>query len=422
LDDISTTLILALLALLLLLSAFFSASETGMMALNRYRLRHLASQNNKDAQRVLALLQRPDRLIGIILLGNNFVNILASSLATLLALSWVGEVGVPLAALILTMVILICSEVAPKTYAALHPERVAFPASRVILPLLRIFYPLVWLINITGNGLLRMMGGMPKNNDNHQLNLEELRTVVAESPGSHQAMVLAVLDLEKVTVDDIMVPRHEIIGINLNDPINQIAEQLGTSAHTRMPVYRDNIDNVVGVLHMRKILRLFQQGEVSKEMLENAARESYFIPAGTPLHVQLLNFQRYKRRIGLVVNEYGDIQGLVTLEDILEEIVGEFTTDRDMFSRDIHPQADGSLLVDASITVRELNKAMQWDLPTDGPRTLNGLILDHLEIIPEGQISLRLKGYPVEIIQVANNVIKTVRINPAAWQPKAKAH
>jgi Mg2+/Co2+ transporter CorB len=422
LDDISTGLILGLLILLIFLSAFFSASETGMMALNRYRLRHLAAQNNRDAKRVLALLQRPDRLIGIILLGNNFVNILASSLATLLALKWMGEAGVPLAALILTMVILICSEVAPKTYAALHPENVAFPASRVILPLLRFFYPLVWLINVTGNGLLRLMGGLPNSGDGHKLNLEELRTVVAESPGSHQAMVLAVLDLEKVTVDDIMVPRQEIIGINLNDTISHITEQLGTSAHTRMPLYRDNIDNVVGLLHMRKILRLFQQGEVSKEMLENAARDTYFVPAGTPLHIQLLNFQRHKRRIGLVVNEYGDIQGLITLEDILEEIVGEFTTDRAMFSRDIHPQTDGSFLIDASITVRELNKAMQWDLPTDGPRTLNGLILEHLEIIPEGQISLRLKGYPVEIIQVANNVIKTVRIKPANWQPEAKTH
>ena len=414
--ELPTGLLLGLLLLLILLSGFFSASETGMMALNRYRLRHLAAQNHRAALRVSRLLDRPDRLIGVILLGNNFVNILASSLATVLAISWWGEGGIAIAAASLTLVILIFSEVAPKTLAALHPETIAYPASRIIAPLLTLTYPLVVAINFTANGLLRLFGLLPDFDAGRKLSSEELRSVVMHEAEhliskQHQEMLLAILDLQKVTVDDIMVPRHEIVGIDLDaGSALTLTEQLMGGSHTRLPVYRDSIDNVVGIIHMRKILHMFQRNEFSEEILLQAARDAYFIPQGTPLHVQLLNFQRHKHRIGLVVNEYGDIQGLVTLEDILEEIVGEFTTDRDTFSRDIHPQPDGSVLVDASITVRELNKTIGWELPTDGPKTLNGLILEHLESIPEGNVSLRLAGYALEIIHVASNSIRTVRI------------
>lgn len=423
-SEIPQGALLGILILLLLLSAFFSGSETGMMAINRYRLRHLAAKNHPAARRVLKLLERPDRLIGVILLGNNFVNILASSIATVLAIRWLGDSGIAIAAMTLTIVILIFSEVAPKTLAALHPERIAFPASLLIGPLLKILYPLVWLTNIIGNNLLRLFGVSVEKTNHGALDSEELRAVVHEAEGiipqKHQQMLLSILDLEKVSIEDIMVPRNEIVGIDLNSPLNEIQEQVINTHHTRVLLYEENIDNVLGIIHLRKLLS--RQGEgITKEGLRATARDAYFVPEGTPLNTQLLNFQRHKRRIGLVVNEYGDIQGLVTLEDILEEIVGEFTTTPDNFCHDIQHQDDGTLLVDASITVRELNRALKWHLPTDGPKTLNGLILEYLEAIPEAGTSLRLAGYPMEVVQVANNVVKTVRVHPALWQPQ-KAH
>lgn len=393
-----------------------------MMVINRYRLRHLAAKKHAGAQRVCELLERPDRLISVLLLGNNFVNILASSIGTVIAIEFMGEAGIAIAAAVLTVVILIFGEVTPKTLAALHPEQIAFPASVIIRPLLKLVYPLVWSLNWMSNGLLKIVGiSAEQNQDTHRLNSDELRTVVHEAEGiipkRHQQMLLGILDLETVTVEDIMIPRHEIIGIDLNDPLDVIVDQLATAQHTRLPLYRESIDNVIGMIHLRKLLRLFKHDEFSKEVLEKSAKELYFVPEGTPLNTQLLNFQRHKRRIGLVVNEYGDIQGLVTLEDILEEIVGEFTTNPDTLNHNIHRQDDSTLLVDASITVRELNRLMQWHLPTDGPKTLNGLILEYLEAIPEAGISLRLDGHPIEIVQIANNAIKMVRLHPNRWQP-----
>ncbi|WP_353572560.1 HlyC/CorC family transporter [Candidatus Albibeggiatoa sp. nov. BB20] len=424
-DGFHTGILLGILVFLIIASGFFSASETSMMAINRYRLRHLAAKNHKAAKRVCDLLEQPDRLIGVILLGNNFVNILASSIATVIAIDLMGEAGVPIAAALLTVVILIFSEVTPKTIAATNPERIAFPASLLIKPLLQLFYPLVWMLNIAGNGLLRLMGISQDNDDSHRLSSDELRTVVHEAEGiipkRHQQMLLSILDLEKVTVDDIMIPRHEIVGIDLNSPLDMIREQLAAAQHTRLPLYRENIDNVIGIIHLRKTVRLFEHEIISKEDLEKIAKDLYFVPEGTPLNTQLLNFQRHKRRIGLVVNEYGDIQGLVTLEDILEEIVGDFTTNpADVLTPDFHPLDDGSYLVDGSITVRELNRAMKWHLPTEGPKTLNGLILEYLEAIPESGISLRLDGYPMEIMQAGDRVVKTVRIYPNRWLPQKK--
>jgi len=425
LSSLQLSLLFGSLVFLILSSAFFSGSETSMMAINRYRLRHLAAQKHTGAMRVSRLLERPDRLIGVILLGNNFVNILASSIATVLAIELLGdELGIPIATLTLTVVILIFSEVTPKTIAALHPEKLAFPASFFIIPLLKLLYPLVWVTNMLSNNLLRLAGINVDNFDNQSLNSEELRSVVHEAEGiipkRHQQMLLGILDLERVTVEDIMVPRNEIIGLDLTAPIEVIAEQIANSQHTRLPLYREDIDNVVGIVHLRKLLRIFRNGELTRENLENMARDLYFVPEGTPLNTQLLNFQRHKRRIGLVVNEYGEIQGLVTLEDILEEVVGEFTTNPDALSSDIHPQEDGTYLVDGGITIRELNRIMQWQLPTEGPKTLNGLILDYLEVIPEAGTSLRLEGYPLEIVQMANNAVKTVRIHPQRWVPPAK--
>jgi len=425
LSDIGLGVLSGALVVLIVLSAFFSGSETGMMALNRYRLRHLAKHGHPGARRASALLERPDRLIGVILLGNNFVNILASSLATLIALQVIGEGGIAVAAGLLTLVILVFAEVAPKTLAALHPERIAFPASCVLGPLLKVLYPLVAAVNWLANGLLNLLGVAPRSIDAEQLSSDELRTVVNEAgamiSGRYRRMLVSILDLERVTVDDIMVPRSEINGIDLEDSRQAILEQLTTSPHTLLPLYRGDINDVIGILHMRKVVELLRRDEFDKELIAEYAEEPYFVPAGTPLSTQLLNFQRQRVRLGLVVDEYGDIQGLVTLEDILEEIVGEFTTDFAAASADIHPQEDGTYLVDASISIRDLNRTMSWELPSDGPKTLNGLILEYLESIPEPGTSVLIADYPIEIVQTSENAVRTARINPL-WRSRGRKY
>ncbi len=417
LNDIPIWVLLSILALLILLSAFFSGSETGLISLNRYRLRHMAKSGHAGALRASELLQRPDKLIGLILLGNNFVNILASAIATIIALRLLGDDGIMVATFLLTVVVLIFAEITPKTLAALHPERFAFPATLFLRPLQRVLYPLVWLINTIPNALLRLIGVSQEDMASHNISSEELRTVVNEAgamiPQRHQKMLLSILDLEKVTVEDIMVPRSEIIGLNLDDDWETIEKQIRTSQHTRLPVFRGDINNAQGFIHLRNVLALRRQKELSKEDLESLIRETYFVPEGTALNTQLLHFQHQRRRIGLVVDEYGDIQGLVTLDDILEEIVGEFTTDPAASSKDIHPQEDGTFLVDGSVNIRELNRIMHWDLPTDGPKTLNGMITEYLETIPEPGTSLLLEGYPIEILQTSSNTVKTVRIDPS---------
>jgi Mg2+/Co2+ transporter CorB len=368
------------------------------------------------------LLERPDRLIGLILLGNNFVNILASSIATILALRLYGEAGIAIAAGILTLVILIFSEVAPKTLAVLHPERFAFPATWVLSPLLKLLYPLVWLVNVAANSLLRLVGVDINQETNQALSSEELRLVVTEAgamiPRRHQMMLTNILDLEKATVDDIMVPRNELIGIDMGGEWDDILKQLTNAQHTRMPVFDGDINNIIGMIHVRNTLQLITQKETKKEDLERWIRSAYFVPEGTPLNKQLLHFQREKRRSGLVVDEYGDVQGLVTLEDILEEIVGEFTTDPTMHIKEVHRQTDGTFLVDGSASVRELNRVMHWKLPTKGPKTFSGLITEHMESIPEPGTSLLLAGYPVEIVQTKGNMVKTAQINPNFRRPK----
>ncbi|HFC53262.1 MAG TPA: HlyC/CorC family transporter [Gammaproteobacteria bacterium] len=415
-DEIPLTLLFVILGFLILLSGFFSGSETSLISLNRYRLRHLVKVKHPGAIRASRLLERTDRLIGLILLGNNFVNILASSIATIIALRLMGEAGIAVATGLLTLVILIFAEVTPKTLAALQPERFAFPATYVLQPLLRIFYPLVWAVNLLANGLLKLLRIPVESGSIQALSAEELRTVVNEAgamiPRRHQTMLLSILDMEKSSVEDIMVPRNEISGIDLEQEWSEIRRHLFDSQHTRLPVYRGVIDNIVGIVHARNILRLFLEHDLTRENFMEAIREPYFIPEGTPLNTQLLNFQRERRRIGLVVDEYGDILGLATLEDILEEIVGEFTTDPAHLMREMHPQKDGSWLVDGGTSIRTLNRALGWSLPTDGPKTLSGLIVEYLETIPEPGTSLRIAGHPMEIVQTASNTVKTVRIYP----------
>lgn len=403
------------LAFLILLSAFFSSSETGMMSLNRYRLRHLVKQKHRGAMRASRLLDRPDRLIGVILIGNNFVNILASAIATMIALRLMGEAGVAVATAMLTLVILIFAEVTPKTVAAIKPEQVAFPASLILSPLLKLLYPFVWLVNTICNGLLRMLGFNAAAKVNDHLSSEELRTIVHEAgaliPRRNQSMLLSILDLDTVTVEDIMIPRNEIVGIDINDDISTILNTISQSPHTRIPLYQEELNNVVGMVHVRQILPLMYAEKPSKEEFLALAQEPYFVPESTPLNTQLLNFQKRKYWVALVVDEYGDIQGLTTLEDILEEIVGDMAEEQDLENDDIHAQEDGSFFIDGTTTVRDINKALTWSLPIDGPKTLNGLITERLEEIPQFNVCLKLGEYHLETVQIRGNFIKTVRLH-----------
>ncbi|GAL21297.1 HlyC/CorC family transporter [Vibrio maritimus] len=417
-DDISTGILFAILAGLIVISGYFSGSETGMMSLNRYRLKHLSKTGHKGAKRVEKLLSRPDRLIGLILIGNNLVNILASAIATVLGLRLFGDLGVAIATGALTMIILVFAEVTPKTLAALYPERVSFMSSIVLTILMKLLSPLVILVNFITNGFIRLLGLRVDHNDEDHLSSEELRTVVNEAgsliPRRHQDMLISILDLEHVTVNDIMIPRNEITGININDDWKSIVRQLTHSPHGRVVLYRDQIDEVVGMLRLRESYRLMlEKNEFTKETLLRSADEVYFIPEGTPLNVQMLKFQRNKERIGLIVDEYGDINGLVTLEDILEEIVGEFTTSMaPTLSDEITPQGDGSFLIEGSANIRDINKGLKWTLPTDGPRTLNGLILEYLEDIPESHLSVQVADHPMEIVELEENRIKMVKVFP----------
>ena len=412
-----------------MLSAYFSGSETGMMSVNPYRLKHLTNKKNKAAIRVSELLKRPDRLIGLILIGNNLVNIAAATVTALIGERLYGDLGLLIAPIALTLVVLIFSEVTPKTLAALYPERVAFPSSLVLKFLLKIFYPFVWALNKITNGLLNLLGVSPEKHQGNSLSAEELRTVVYEAgaliPEQHQNMLVGVLDLENATVEDIMIPRNEIVGIDINDEWKDIERQLANFQYSRILLFRDNIDDAIGFVHPRELMRLLIKEQLTKASLLRAASEVYFIPEGTPLNTQLLKFQGAKDRIGLVVDEYGDIQGLVTLADILEEVVGEFTTDiAEDTNEDILAQPDGTFLIDGSINLRDLNREMKMNLPTDGPKTLNGLILEYLEEIPQGRLSVKLAGYPMEIVDVQDNMIKTIRllVNPKKAGSKKPAH
>ncbi|WP_165285956.1 HlyC/CorC family transporter [Yersinia pseudotuberculosis] len=416
-EHVSTSSLIIILVIMIIVSAYFSASETGMMTLNRYRLRHLSKQGNRAARRVEKLLNRPDRLISLVLIGNNLVNILASALATIVGIRLYGDAGVAIATGVLTFVILIFAEVLPKTIAALYPERVAFPSSMLLAPLQKIMLPLVWLLNTITRGLMHLCGIRGNVRSSDAMSKDELRTIVSESQSKisrrNQDMLISVLDLEKVTVSDIMVPRNEVVGIDINDDWKSIMRQLTHSPHGRIVLYRQSLDDAIGMLRVREAYRLMtEKKEFNKENLLRAADEIYFIPEGTPLNVQLVKFQRNKKKVGMIVDEYGDIQGLVTVEDILEEIVGDFTTSMSpTLAEEVNPQSDGSVLIDGSASVREVNKAFNWALPVDA-RTINGMLLEELEEIPQAHIHVRLGNYQIEVLDVQENMIKRVKITP----------
>ena len=413
-DDPSIGALFGATIVLVILSAYFSGSETAMMALNRYRLKHLANEGHGGARRASRLLERPDRLLSVILIGNNLVNFTAASLATLIALELYGESGVAIAPVVCTFVFLIFAEVAPKSIAAAHPEKVALPSSYILNLLLLSLYPLVWLVNGIANGILSLIGINHDETASDHLSKEELRTVVFEGSqiSAHpQNMMLGVLDLDKVSVEDIMVPRTEIFGIDIDDDIEDIIEQIRSSQHTRIPVFKADIDKIIGVLHTRNAAKFLTQAEVNKAAILQVIDESYFVPENQPLQTLLFNFQQSKQRLGMVVDEYGDVQGIVAIEDILEEIVGEFTTDLSDTNIDIHPLDDGLYLIDGSTHIRLINRQLTWDLPQEGPKTLNGLIIEYLETIPDSNVCMLLEGYRIEIVQIQDNMIKTAKIS-----------
>jgi len=414
---------LGLLALLIGLAAFFSSTETALMTVNRYRLRHLAREGSAGARATERLLERMDRLIGMIILCNTLVNTIAASIVTLISLQVGGEAFAVIAVIVFTVVLIIFGEDAPKTFGALYPERLALPAAFVYQVMLKLLYPVVWTTNLLANGVLKLLGVSSEKASRIALSSEELRTVVAEAstviPHRHQRMLMSILDLERLNVEDIMVPRHEISGINVKDEWDEILGQLQESRHTRLPVYEGSLDSLVGILHMKKVARLLARGELDIAQLTALARsrEPYYVPEGTSLNTQLLNFQRQRRRVAFVVDEYGDVLGLVTLEDLLEEIVGEFTSDTSVLHKDVHREPRGSYVVNAAASLRTLNRKMGWALPTSGARTLNGLILETLETIPESGTSLRINDYTIDILQTGDNAVKTVRLRqlgPAA--------
>lgn len=421
-DEVPLAALFGALVVLLLLSAFFSGSETALMRVNRYRLRHQARDGSRGAQFAEKLLQRPDRLIGLILLGNNLVNMTAAALVTLIAIRIGGEPAVAIGTLLLTIVVLIFSEAAPKTLAALHPERVAVPSAIIYYPLLFVAYPVVWLVSIMANGVLWLLGVRGDQVGNNALSSEELRTIVFEAGSlisrKYRSMLINILDLEKVTVDDVMVPHNEIAGIDMDEDLDQIFDVIRNSEHTRLPMYRDTIDNVIGVLHLRRVANLSTDDNLDKDRLEKLADEPYFVPESTPLNTQLVQFQRSRQRFALVVDEYGDIQGIVTLEDILEEIVGEFTTVPASDEEGVVREAGDRYLVAGTTNIREMNKMLNWDLPTDGPKTLNGLIIEYLERIPTPGTCLKIDGYPMEIVESDESKVQTARI----FAPEIVAH
>jgi Mg2+/Co2+ transporter CorB len=424
LDDVPLHTLVWAFVVLLAVSAFFSISETSMMALNRYRLRHLVKTGNRGARLTAQLLASPDKLLGVVLLGNNLVNTAIATLGTLIAFRLFGEdeLSLAIATGAVTFFILVFSEITPKVLGATFPERIAFPAAYVLTPLLTAFYPVVWFLNLFVRGVLRLLRLNAGANQSTALSLEELRTLVLEGghflPPKHQKILLNLFDLESITVDDLMTPRSKIEALDLDTPAHDLRRALASCNHTRMPVYRETLDNVVGVLHARKVLNLAGE-EISGERLESLMRAPYFVPAGTSLLAQIQHFQEAEERLGLVVDEYGELLGLITLEDILEEIVGEFTTHSPLQAAGVTRQEDGSVLVEGGIALRDLNRKLGTAFPLDGPRTLNGLILEHLEDIPEPGTTVKIAGYPIEIVQTQDRAVRSARIFLATREAEA---
>lgn len=416
-NDIPLLFLFLTLLLMVLLSGFFSSSETSMMALNRYRLKHKANAGDKAAIKALRMLEKPDRLLGVILLGNNFVNIFASSIATIIAMRLMGEAGIAIAAGLLTLVILVFAEVAPKTVAAIYPEKIAFRVVYVLEPLLKIFSPVVWFVNFGANNFLKIFRvDVAKSKQDHSLSQEELQTLIDEATGQlpkqYRDMLTSILRLESVTVEDVMIPKQEIYAVDVDQPFEDFLKCLQHSPYTRIPLYRGNLDeDFVGILNLRRAVPTLMRNDISLKDIIKLTRPAYYVPETTGLNMQLANFNKNKRRMALIVDEYGDLQGLLTLEDLLEEIVGKLSTDaraKDMDTIAIH--ADGSMTIDASEFIRDLNKEYQLELPTDGPKTLNGLIQEHLETLPPVGTCIKIGCYTLEVLEVSQNTIETIKI------------
>ena len=417
LDDYELTTEVIGLIVLLVMSGFFSISETSMMALNRYRLRHLVTEGHGGAKRAAALLRRTDRLLGAILIGNNFVNIAAAVLANVIAVDLLGQGKLAYAVTTVgtTFALVVFAEIVPKVIGATYPERIALPLAYVLGPLQRLLTPVVWFVNLFARPLLHL-GGVRANAEHEapRLSPAEIRTLVLESshfmPKKHVSILLNLFDLGSITVQDIMVPRAKIESIRLDDDMETIARQLATSYHMRLPVYRSSMGEVAGVLHLRKVLGLLSAGGLDRAALEQMLADPYFVPASTPVLAQLQYFQESHERIALVVDEYGEVLGLVALEDIIEEIIGKFTTSLPSAAPALAWDEEGMALVDGGMAVRELNRALDLSLPTDGPKTLNGLVLEQLQDIPEANVALKVDGVPMEIVAAQGRVVKTVRL------------
>ncbi len=421
-DDTPLSWKLILLALMLVVSAFFSIAETSMMAINRYRLKALVRMGHHGAKLASDLLGRTDKLLGVILLGNNLVNAAAATLVGVITIEFFGDdrIALGLGTLAVTFLILVFSEITPKVIGAAYAERVAVPASYLLGPLLRVLYPIVWFVNLFVSTLLFLLRINPASGGNSQrLTMEELRSLVLDSgqfmPKKHQSILMNLFDLEAITVEDVMTPRAQIEAINLNDPLDDITGQLASSYHTRLPVYRGELGNVAGILHLRRVLRPMQSGDLTVTALEKELSEAYFVPASTPAFAQLQYFQENRQRIALVVDEYGEVQGLLTLEDIIEEMIGEFTTTAPVKAGRIQWTTDNgrkSALVEGVSTLRDINRKLGLTLPLDGPKTLNGLLVEYLQDIPESGVSVKIANVPMEIVQTQDRVVKTVRIFP----------
>jgi len=421
----SSVLILSVL-LLTLISGFFSASETGIMSINRYRLRHLARHQQPSAIQVGKLLQRPDRFLGVVLISNTFANVLASAIATVLFDRLFGGFGVFAPAILLTLFLFIFAEMTPKTLAAVYSQRVAFFTVWPLKFISFFLYPIVWVANGVSNSLLRLFGVRVGKHIVDRLNAEELRTVVLESTGRisdlHQDMLLRILDFQNITVDDVMVPRSEVAGIDINGEWESVLQLISTTSFTRLPLYEDDIDNLRGLVHVKDAVRLMIDNKLNRQSLRNIARDVYFIPENTGLHTQLMNFRKIQNHLAMVVDEYGDVQGLVTIEDLVEELLGELATETPTASHLVTPVEEGCFLVDGSVNLRELNRLMQWHFPTDGPKTLSGLIIEYLELIPEGPTCLVLDRYPMEILELQDNLVKLVKIFPRRPEREVDGH
>jgi len=418
LDEIPLDSLLTAFIILLFVSAFFSISETSMMALNRYRLKHLANTGSRGAKLTTQLLAQTDKLLGVVLLGSNIINAAVASLGTVIAFRWLGqsELALSIATAITAFFLLVFSEITPKVIGATYPERIALPASYVLAPLLRVFYPVVWFVNLFVRGLLTLLRlkSAPAGQAT-VLSLEELRTLVLEGgnylPAKHQKILLNLFDLQSITVDDLMTPRSQIEVLDIDAPPEELKRQISTGNHSRMPVYRGTLDNIIGILHVRKLLNLGAD-DIRSETLIQIMRPPYFVPVGTPLLAQLQHFQEEEERLGLAVDEYGELMGLITLEDILEEIIGEFTTHSPLQAGGITRQEDGSVLAEGVTPLREINRKLGTHFPLDGPKTLNGLVLEHLEDIPEAGTTVKINGHPIEIVQTQDRAIKSARIYP----------